>query len=110
MDCVDLRRSFCSLAARRGVDPVEAAQLTGHSVAVWATFYARSFRKAQRDEARDRLLEHGFGVVRDHSVTTERASERHEDERGTATRGGKGVERTGIEPVTFGLQSRRSPS
>jgi hypothetical protein len=59
----DLRRSFCSLAGRRGVDPVEAAQITGHSPAVWARFYARSFGKTQRDEARDRLLEHGFGVL-----------------------------------------------
>jgi integrase len=57
----DLRRSFCSLAARRGVDPVEAAKLTGHSLATWAAFYARSFGKAQRDEARSRMLESGFG-------------------------------------------------
>jgi integrase len=58
-----LRRSFCSLAGRRGVDPIEAPQMTGHSPAVWAKHYARSFGKAQRDEARDRMLEHGFGVV-----------------------------------------------
>jgi hypothetical protein len=64
----DLRRSFCSLAGRRGVDPVEAAQITGHSPAVWARFYARSFGKAQRDEARDRLLEYGFGVLSDAQV------------------------------------------
>lgn len=57
----DLRRSFCSLAGRRGVDPIEAAQITGHSPAVWARFYARSFGKAQRDESRDRLLAHGYG-------------------------------------------------
>jgi integrase len=61
----DLRRSFCSLAGRRGVDPIEAAQITGHSPAVWARFYARSFGKAQRDEARDRLLKHGFGALSD---------------------------------------------
>jgi integrase len=60
----DLRRSFCSLAGRRGVDPIEAAQITGHSPAVWAKFYARSFGKAQRQEARRRMLEHGFGDVR----------------------------------------------
>jgi len=41
----DLRRSFCSLAGRRGVDPVEAPQLTGHSPEVWARYYARSFRE-----------------------------------------------------------------
>jgi hypothetical protein len=38
-----LRASLCSLAGRRGVDPVEAAELTGHSLAVWTTSYARSF-------------------------------------------------------------------
>jgi integrase len=59
----DLRRSFCSLAGRRGVDPVEAAQITGHSAAVWARHYARSFGKAQRDEARARMPEHGFGAA-----------------------------------------------
>ena len=51
--------------AGASVDPVEAAQLTGHSLAVWACHYARSFGKAQRDEARARLLEHGFGAVDD---------------------------------------------
>jgi hypothetical protein len=44
---------------------LEAAQPTGHSLAVWARHYARSFGKAQRDEARARLLEHGFGAVDD---------------------------------------------
>ena len=58
----DLRRSLCSLSGRRGVDPVEAAQITGHSLAVWTKHYARSFGKAQRDEAAARLLEHGFGA------------------------------------------------
>jgi hypothetical protein len=29
---------------------------------VWARFYARSFGKAQRDEARNRMLAHGFGA------------------------------------------------
>lgn len=46
----------------RGVDPVEAAQITGHSLEVWARSYAVSFGKAQLDEARARLLEHGFGA------------------------------------------------
>jgi integrase len=59
----DLRRSFCSLAARRGVDPVAAAELTGHSVAVWATSYARSYGPDQRREARQRLLDYGFGAL-----------------------------------------------
>jgi integrase len=58
----DLRKSFCSLAGRRGVDPVEAAQITGHSPVVWARHYARSFGKAQREEARRRMLTHGFGA------------------------------------------------
>jgi hypothetical protein len=52
----DLRASFCALAGRRRVDPVEAAQLTGHSLNVWTRYYARSFGKARRDEARARLL------------------------------------------------------
>jgi hypothetical protein len=34
------------------------------AAAVWAKFYARSFGKAQRQEARRRMLEHGFGDVR----------------------------------------------
>jgi integrase len=59
----DLRASFCSLAGRRNVDPIEAAQLTGPSLAVWSKFYARSFGKPQRDEARDRMLAHGFGAL-----------------------------------------------
>lgn len=58
----DLRASLCSLSGRRGVDPVEAAQITGHSLAVWTKYYARSFGKARRDEARARLLVHGFGA------------------------------------------------
>ena len=58
----NLRASFCSLAGRRHVDPVEAAQITGHTTAVWAKHYASSFGKAQREEARRRMLEHGFGA------------------------------------------------
>lgn len=60
-----LRASFCSLAGRRGVDPIEAPQMTGHSPVVWAKRYARSFGKAQRDEARDRMLAYGFGQLRE---------------------------------------------
>ena len=29
----------------------------------WAKHYARSFGKAQRDEARERMLAYGFGAV-----------------------------------------------
>lgn len=58
----DLRRSFASLAGRRGVDPVEAAQLTGHTLDVWARFYARSFGPEQRREAVARLQSHGLGA------------------------------------------------
>jgi hypothetical protein len=54
-----------ALSGRRGVDPVEAAQITGHSLAVWTKPYARSFGKVQRDEARARLLAHGFGAQGD---------------------------------------------
>ena len=55
----DLRRSFASLAARRGVDPVQAARMTGHTLGTWTRFYAGDYGKAQRDEAR--MLEAGFG-------------------------------------------------
>jgi hypothetical protein len=51
--------------ARRGVDPIEAAQIAGHSPDVWARYYARSFGKAQRAEARRRMLAHGFGTAED---------------------------------------------
>jgi integrase len=64
-----LRASFCSLAGRRGVEPIEAPQMTGHSPAVWAKHYARSFGKAQGDEARARMLEHGFGAVAEPTET-----------------------------------------
>jgi integrase len=66
----DLRRSFCSLAGRRGVDPVEAARLTGHSLATWTKHYASTYGKSQRDEARERLLTFGFGAVSDGSADT----------------------------------------
>jgi integrase len=71
-----LRASFCSLAGRRGVDPIEASQLTGHSLAVWARHYARSFGKAQRDEARARMLGHGFGADENESHLISRDGER----------------------------------
>jgi integrase len=57
----DLRRSFRSLAALRGVDPVQAARTTGHSLDVFTRHYAGDYGKAQRDEARARMLAHGFG-------------------------------------------------
>jgi integrase len=72
----DLRRSFCSLCGRRGVDPVEAAQMTGHSLAVWTRHYARSFGKPQRDEARARLLEYGLGAANDGAAAAARAADR----------------------------------
>jgi integrase len=58
-----LRRSFASLAARRGVDPVQAARMTGHTLGTWTRFYASDYGKAQRDEARARMLEAGHGAV-----------------------------------------------
>jgi integrase len=58
-----LRHSFASLAARRGVDPVQAAKMTGHSLDVWTRYYAGDYGKPQRDEARARMLEHGFGAM-----------------------------------------------
>jgi integrase len=59
----DLRASFCSLVGRRRVDPVEAAQLTGHSLNVCMGYDVQSFGKAQRGEARARMLEHGPGAA-----------------------------------------------
>ena len=67
----DLRRSLCSLSSRRGADPVEAAQVTGHSLAVWTKHYARSFGKAQRDEFAARLLAHGFGAAEEATSESE---------------------------------------
>lgn len=39
-----------------------AAEITGHSVDVWARFHVRSFGNVQRDEARERMLAQGFGA------------------------------------------------
>jgi integrase len=58
-----LRRLFASLAARGGVDPVQAARMTGHTPGTWTHLYASDHGKAQRDEARARMLEAGFGAV-----------------------------------------------
>ena len=41
----DLRRSFCSLAGRRGIDPIIAANITGHSLATWQSAWARDYRR-----------------------------------------------------------------
>jgi len=43
------------------VDPVQAARMTGHTLGTWTRFYAGDYGKAQRDEARARMLEAGFG-------------------------------------------------
>ena len=83
----DLRASFCSVAARDGRDPAGAAEITGHSVDVWARFYVRSFGKVQRDEARERMLAHGFGAVPE----AENASQMPADSRKT---GSNGVQRS----------------
>lgn len=61
----DLRRSFASLAARRGADPVQASRMTGHSLGAWTRHYAGDYGKAQRGEARARLLNAGFGLAPD---------------------------------------------
>ena len=39
--------------------------MTGHSLDVWVRHYAGDFGKAQRDEARQRMLAAGFGAVQD---------------------------------------------
>jgi hypothetical protein len=51
------------VAARDGSDPATAADITGHSVDVWARHYVRSLGKRQREEARERMLGHGFGAL-----------------------------------------------
>ena len=73
-----LRRSFCSLAARRGVDPVQAARMTGHSLDVWTRHYAGDYGKPQRDEARARMLAAGFGVA---AAAASEDAEQHSDQR-----------------------------
>jgi integrase len=60
-----LRHSFASLAARRGVDPVQASRMTGHSLDTWTRYYAGDYGKPQRDEARARMSSHGFGSTRE---------------------------------------------
>lgn len=37
--------------------------MTGHSLGTWTRFYANDYGKAQRDEARERMLAAGFGMV-----------------------------------------------
>jgi hypothetical protein len=37
--------------------------MTGHSLEVWHRHYASDYGKAQRDEARAKLLASGFGVA-----------------------------------------------
>lgn len=59
----DLRRSFCSLAASWNIDPVTAADLTGHSLDTWIRHYARPVaREQQRRQAVERLVELGLGA------------------------------------------------
>jgi integrase len=71
----DLRRSFCSLAARRGVDPVQAARMAGMSVEVFLRHYADEYGRAHREEARARLLAHGFGASVSGAVSGEAVSD-----------------------------------
>ena len=60
-----LRRSFASLAARGDVDAVQASRMTGHSLDTWIRHYAGDHGKRQRDEARQRTLDAGFGLASD---------------------------------------------
>ena len=72
----DLRRSFCSLAGRRGVEPVEAAQITGHSPAVWARFYA--FGAVPREDAHGPLAPRSHGPASDAEFTRDVESDAQE--------------------------------
>jgi len=61
-------RCSVRVVARRSItatSPCAASRLPLCRLNVWTCYYARSFGKEQRDEARARLLEHGFGVVVD---------------------------------------------
>jgi hypothetical protein len=37
--------------------------MTGHTLGAWTRFYAGDYGKAQRDEARQRMLDAGFGAA-----------------------------------------------
>jgi hypothetical protein len=88
-------------------------RLLGTLLLMSARFYARSFGKAQRDEARDRLLEYRFGAVSDAQVEGPLAPRPSDDELSREVgrkhrnllqmRRFRKAERTGIEPVTSGL-------
>jgi hypothetical protein len=111
----DLRRSFCSLAGRCDVDPVEAAAITGHSLTTWQTHYARSHGKAQHEEARTRLLVFGFGTDADTVLTPDLNEGDQDSDAGTSmserpcTDEGSGTMRpAGFEPATPGSASRCS--
>jgi hypothetical protein len=44
--------------------------MTGHSLDVFTRHYASDYGKVQRDEARARMLEHGFGGAVSTPVST----------------------------------------
>jgi hypothetical protein len=48
--------------------------MTGRSLDVFTRHYAGDYGKAHRDEARARMLEHGFGESVSTAVSTEAAS------------------------------------
>ena len=70
--------------------------------------YARSFGKAQRDEARDRMLAHRFGALTQEPVGEDEADAAERET--AALQAVSGVGGTGLEPVTPSLSSWCSPN
>ena len=65
----DFRRSVASLANRRGVDVVQGARMVGMTPSVYLEHYVDDYGRAQREEARRRLLDSGFGAADEEAVT-----------------------------------------
>ena len=55
--------------------------MTGHSLDVWTRHCAGDYGKPQRDEARARMLKHGFGAVDEPRGTDSESSEREPEVR-----------------------------
>jgi integrase len=112
----DLRHSFCSLLLAEGKGPLEVAEQLGHSPLMTLQTYGHVI-----DELRGRKkvsAEAEIRKARESSVPQKAPNAAEGGAQRLTCNGQKvarlqvlcGVERTGIEPVTSGLQSRRSPS
>ena len=103
----DLRRSFCSLAGRRGVDPIEAAQITGHSPAVWAKLLRALVREGAAATRRAGGCSSTVSATFADSPMPFRSHRRHRwTALGTESprlRGFRAAPRVGLEPTTLRL-------